>query len=481
MDDFKLSKDNNNTEGTGYSGYDGNTDNTSFNPSEHSSNTSGSDNGGFTEGAGFNYSSGFGYSSDSDYGSTGYSSDSDYSSSSGYSSGYSSNNGYSEYSDMNSDPGSGTYQEQGKKKKRRKKDHTPANPIFLTRKKLAVIFVLVIALAFGGAFGGMAAYNVYHGGSTKSKGSINGDGYTLAGATGSAKTVDEISNENKDSVVEITTESVTSNDAWLGQYVSEGAGSGVIIKEDGYIITNNHVVEGASKIHVTLHNSKQYEATLIGTDPETDIAVIKIDASGLTPATYGNSDELEVGDMSVIIGNPLGELGGTVTAGIISALDREITIDGQPMTLLQTDASVNPGNSGGGMFDQYGHLVGIVVAKSSGSDVEGLGFAIPINTAADIASQLMENGKVESTTGYSGMTYTQDQNGRIYIQQVNETFAQEAGFQAGDQVLSIDGTVVNDLNEVSAAIKKHNKGDTVTFTVIRNNKQLDIDITLQSK
>ena len=176
------------------------------------------------------------------------------------------------------------------------------------------------------------------------------------------------------------------------------------------------------KIYVTLHNSKQYEATLVGTDPETDIAVIKIKASGLVPATYGNSDELEVGDMSVIIGNPLGELGGTVTAGIVSALDREITIDGQPMTLLQTDASVNPGNSGGGMFDQYGHLIGIVVAKSSGSDVEGLGFAIPINTAAEVASQLMKNGKVESTTGYSGMTYAQSQNGDIFIQQVNESF-----------------------------------------------------------
>ena len=259
-----------------------------------------------------------------------------------------------------------------------------------------------------------------------------------------------------------------------------GSGSGVIISTDGYIITNNHVVEGASKIYVTLHNSKQYEATLVGTDPETDIAVIKIKASGLVPATYGNSDELEVGDMSVIIGNPLGELGGTVTAGIVSALDREITIDGQPMTLLQTDASVNPGNSGGGMFDQYGHLIGIVVAKSSGSDVEGLGFAIPINTAAEVASQLMKNGKVESTTGYSGMTYAQSQNGDIFIQQVNESFAQEAGFKPGDQVISIDGQTVSSLNEVSTIIKKHKKGDKVTYTVARDGKQMDIDLTLQS-
>ena len=349
--------------------------------------------------------------------------------------------------------------ENGKKKRKKKKNSTPANPIFLTKGKLFLIFVLVIALSFGGAFGGMWAYNNFNGNTIKKEGSINGDGYTLASATGSAKTVDEISSENIDSVVEITTESVTSADAWLGQYVSEGAGSGVIIKEDGYIITNNHVVEGASKIYVTLHNSKQYEATLIGTDPETDIAVIKIKASGLVPATYGNSDELEVGDMSVIIGNPLGELGGTVTAGIVSALDREITIDGQPMTLLQTDASVNPGNSGG----------------------EGLGFAIPINTAAEVASQLMKNGKIESTTGYSGMTYAQSQNGDIFIQQVNESFAQEAGFKPGDQVISIDGQTVSSLNEVSTIIKKHKKGDKVTYTIARDGKQMDIDLTLQSR
>lgn len=426
MDDFRLSRDDNERE---------------YNSGFSSTGFSGD---GFTGGSGFNYNSDF-------------------------------NSTDSSATEPESEP------ENGKKKRKKNKNSTPANPIFLTKGKLFLIFVLVIALSFGGAFGGMWAYNNFNGNTVKKEGSINGDGYTLASATGSAKTVDEISSENIDSVVEITTESVTSADAWLGQYVSEGAGSGVIIKEDGYIITNNHVVEGASKIYVTLHNSKQYEATLIGTDPETDIAVIKIKASGLVPATYGNSDELEVGDMSVIIGNPLGELGGTVTAGIVSALDREITIDGQPMTLLQTDASVNPGNSGGGMFDQYGHLIGIVVAKSSGSDVEGLGFAIPINTAAEVASQLMKNGKVESTTGYSGMTYAQSQNGDIFIQQVNESFAQEAGFKPGDQVISIDGQTVSSLNEVSTIIKKHKKGDKVTYTVARDGKQMDIDLTLQSR
>lgn len=361
------------------------------------------------------------------------------------------------------------------------KDKTAVNPIFLTKKKLAVIFTLVLVLAFGGAFGGMYVYqNLYPTGSkTKSSGSVNGDGYTLAKATGSEKTVEEVVEENLEAVVEIRTENVQS-DQWLREYVSEGAGSGVIIKEDGYIITNNHVIDGASKIYVTLSNEKEYEAQLVGTDAETDIAVLKINANKLPVVTYGNSDELAVGDMSVIIGNPLGELGGTVTAGIVSSLDREITIDGQPMSLLQTDASVNPGNSGGGMFDQYGHLVGIVVAKSSGSDVEGLGFAIPINKAADVASQIMKNGKATSTTAYSGMTYAQSQSGGIYIQEVNESFAQKAGFKAGDQVISIDDTMITDLSTLSETIKKHEAGDKVTFSVARNGKQISIDLTLQT-
>ena len=316
--------------------------------------------------------------------------------------------------------------------------------------------------------------------SNTNKGSVTNKGYTLSKATGSEKTVEEVVNDNIKAVVEIKTESVKSDD-WLQEYVTQGAGSGVIIKSDGYIITNNHVIEGASKIYVTLYNDKQYDATLVGADPETDIAVLKIKAKELPVATYGDSSELAVGDMSVIIGNPLGELGGTVTAGIISSLDREITINGQPMTLLQTDASVNPGNSGGGMFDQYGHLVGIVVAKSSGSDVEGLGFAIPINHAADVADQIMKTGKAVSNYGYSGMVYTQDQAGNVYINEVAESFAKKAGFKAGDQVLAIDDTAINSLNTLSETIKRHKPGDKVTFTIARNGKRMEINLTLDRK
>ena len=354
-----------------------------------------------------------------------------------------------------------------------------SKPITLTRKKFALIIVLVVVLAFGGAFSGMYAYNsLYPSANThKNAGSVKGDGYTLTGATGSPMTVDEIVDKNLATVVQIRTESVSS-DFWVGEYVTEGAGSGVIIKDNGYIVTNNHVIDGASNIYVTLSNNKEYDAKLVGTDKENDIAVIKINAKGLPVATYGNSDELTVGNLSVIIGNPLGELGGTVTAGIISSLDRQITIDGQPMTLLQTDASVNPGNSGGAMFDQYGHLVGIVVAKSSGSDVEGLGFAIPINKAADIVSQLLKNGKVESTTAYSGMTYAQTQTGSIVIVKVNEPFSKAAGFKPNDMVLAIDDVIIDSMDTLTSTIKSHKIGDTVTYTIGRQGKQMQIDLKL---
>ena len=231
---------------------------------------------------------------------------------------------------------------------------------------------------------------------TENTNNANTTGFDLEDATGSEMTVQEITAATLDSVVEIKTESVQT-EVFLGQYVTEGAGSGVIIKSDGYIITNYHVIEGANKIIVTTTDEQQYAAQVIGADADNDIAVLKINAANLPAATMGNSDQLNVGDLAVAIGNPLGELGGTVTAGIISALDRSITIDGTTMSLLQTDTSINPGNSGGGLFNQYGQLIGVVVAKSSGSDVEGLGFAIPINTASRVAEQIIEHGNAEET------------------------------------------------------------------------------------
>ncbi len=382
-------------------------------------------------------------------------------------------------------------------KKHKKAPRKPSPQVTFTRRSLAWVIVLCMVVSGGVGFGGAAAANAIFGSnsaaSTKT-GSVKTTGYTLEDATGSNKTVQEITEEARPSVVEIQTESVSS-DSWMQQYVTQGAGSGVIITSDGYIVTNNHVIEGASKITVTTSDQQEYEAELVGTDSITDIAVLKIDAKGLTPATYGNSDQLAVGDMAVAIGNPLGELGGTVTAGIISALDRELSIDGKTMTLLQTDSSINPGNSGGGLFNGDGQLIGIVVAKSSGSDVEGLGFAIPINKAADVAQQILDKGYVSGQPS-TGMSYTESagqsssmdrlfNNGQsttyVYIAAVEGTNAQKAGFQKGDMVYAVDGTEITSFNTLSSIVTSHSVGDKLKFTIVRNGQQMDLTLTLEEK
>ena len=371
-----------------------------------------------------------------------------------------------------------------------------ASPVVtLTRKTLAMLICgcLIISALFG--FGGAMAANGIFGDDQESNtaSTVQSTGYTLQDATGSSMTIQEITDKAKDSVVEIRTES-QQYDSWMTNYVTEGAGSGVIISDDGYIMTNNHVIEGASKITVTTDDEKQYDATLVGRDSMNDVAVIKIKAKNLTPATYGNSDQLAVGEMAIAIGNPLGELGGTVTQGIISALDRELTIDGKTMRLLQTDSSINPGNSGGGLFNSEGQLVGLVVAKSSGSDIEGLGFAIPINTAAKVADQLMKNGYVENQP-WSGMAYQegssmdsfesffgQSTSGtKVYIYSVEGSNAKKAGFQPGDVVFAIDGKEITCNDDVSSVITSHKVGDKLKYTIVRDGMTKDITLTLQEK
>lgn len=385
--------------------------------------------------------------------------------------------------------------------KKPKKPRQPGMPVSLTRKSLALLIALCVVVSALFGFGGSYLANALNGGHSGSSktASVSKNGYKLEDATGSKMTVQEVTNKTKDSVVEIKTESVSA-DAWMQQYVTEGAGSGVVMTADGYIMTNNHVIDGASKITVTTSDDKEYEAKLVGTDSITDIAVLKISAKNLTPATYGNSDQLAVGDMAVAIGNPLGELGGTVSAGIISALDRELAIDGKTMTLLQTDASINPGNSGGGLFNGDGQLIGIVVAKSSGSNVEGLGFAIPINKAADVAQQLMEKGYVSDQPS-TGMSYAESSQGNgaaqffgnsqdsqsqsssaaVYIQEVTGTNAKKAGFQSGDLVYAVDGTKITSFNTLSSIVTSHKVGDKLTYTIVRGNQTKEIKLTLEEK
>ncbi|MBQ1440679.1 MAG: trypsin-like peptidase domain-containing protein [Clostridia bacterium] len=301
--------------------------------------------------------------------------------------------------------------------------------------------------------------------------------------------VEDVAAAVADSVVEITTEIVTTN-SFLGQYISQGAGSGVIFTTDGYIVTNHHVIEGANKINVTLRNGTSYDAKLVGDDSKTDLALLKIEATGLTPAVLiADSDQLKVGQTAIAIGNPLGQLGGTVTSGIVSALGREIEIQGETMTLLQTSAAINPGNSGGGLFDDKGNLIGIVNAKSSGSDIEGLGFAIPANTVKKTIGDLMEYGYVKGRANL-GLTYVTinslaaawlygyDDYG-VFISNVDmQSDAYAAGLQAGDMIVSINGAQIDSEEDIQAQTKNLKVGDTVNIVIRRRGKDYKVDITL---
>ena len=301
--------------------------------------------------------------------------------------------------------------------------------------------------------------------------------------------VEDVAASVADSVVEITTEVVSTN-SFMGQYISQGAGSGVIFTTDGYIVTNHHVIDGANNVNVTLRNGTSYSAKIVGDDPKTDLALLKIEASGLTPAVLmSDSDKLKVGQTAIAIGNPLGQLGGTVTSGIVSALDREIEIDGQTMTLLQTSAAINPGNSGGGLFDDKGYLIGIVNAKSSGSDIEGLGFAIPANTVKKIINDLMEygyvKGRVELGLSYVAVTsrasawlYGFDSLG-IYVSNVDmRSDAYAAGIRAGDMIVSFNGVEIQSQSDIENQFKKCSVGDTVELVIRRNRKNYKVEITL---
>ena len=360
-------------------------------------------------------------------------------------------------------------------------------PVYVTRKAFAVTLIICMVISAAVGAGAYALAMSHFGGAVIDK-TVTTTNYNLASATGSELSVQEIIARNENSVVAISTESI-STDTWLRQYITQGAGSGVIYSKDGYIITNNHVIEGASTIKVTLYDGSSYDATLVASDEQTDLAVIKIDKTDLTPVAIGNMDGLSVGDLVVAIGNPLGTLSGTATEGIISALEREITLDGKTMTLIQTSASINPGNSGGGLFDQHGNLIGIVVAKSSGSDVEGLGFAIPCDKVSNVVKSLIENGYVEGrpaagitivdlTSAQKAMQYGVSITG-VYIQEVTGENAMKAGLKAGDLIYYLDDVKITDSAILLKTIQSHQVGDTVEFTVVRDNEMKKIKVQLQ--
>ena len=368
----------------------------------------------------------------------------------------------------------------------------------------AVALVLAAAMGFAGGFvgakfggSGKVVIQQVAPSSTADSASGSDSSITAASSTGTGLNTEQVADLVSPSVVVITTEQVVySQWSWYGQnQVESGAGSGVIISSDGYILTCAHVVDGASTITVTI-GDKDYTATLVGEDTTSDIAVIKIDADGLTPATVGNSDSLKVGQSVMAVGNPLGELGGTVTGGMISALNRSVTIQGSSsvntMSLIQMDASVSPGNSGGGLFNMNGELIGIVNAKSSSSDAEGLGFAIPINDAIKVAQELLENGYVTGRP-YLGITYLAVEDAQtaaqlgvnaygVYVVEVVKGGpAEKAGLQAGDRIVSVDGTEIASKDDLGTLMQKHAAGDTLSITIAREGQMQTVNVTLGEK
>lgn len=309
-------------------------------------------------------------------------------------------------------------------------------------------------------------------------------------ATGGTSTYYAVAETVHASVVEITTEHLVNS---YFQYVTQGAGSGIILSADGYILTNNHVIADtennnalANTITVRMTDGTEYKATVVGTDADADIAVLKIDALELPAVVVGNSDNLAVGEEVIAVGNPLGELGGTVTNGIISALNREINVDGTTMNLLQTNTAINPGNSGGGLFNMAGELIGVVNAKSSGTGIEGLGFAIPVNEAVNIAEQLITKGYVSGkpylgismydVTSFQQALYYNLRSLGVYIVGMDEGLNDKV-FQQGDRVIAVEGEEISTSDDVAAIVKRHEVGDKIKFTIYRGGKLMEVEAT----
>lgn len=370
------------------------------------------------------------------------------------------------------------------------------NKIFIKEKKKMPqsIMVLVVAV-IGGLLGSVFTYFVFD---------AKLDKLTLSQTSGNS-TSTQIQIEKTDSpVVAIAQKAgpsivgVKVNSLSQGIFgnleTSDEEGSGIIYSEDGYIVTNYHVIETAIKnssatIQVTLSTGESLNASIIGYDDATDLAVIKVDKTGLQAAEFGVSGDLKVGELAVAIGNPLGqELAGSVTGGYISALNRKLTTDGRTYNLIQTDAAINPGNSGGALVNSQGQVIGINTAKINETSVEGIGFAIPSDDALPIIKELIQNGKiVRPYIGLSGIN-VDDATARmnnivkgIYVVQVLQgTPAQEAGIQRGDIIVQIDGKDITTMEELNEIKNAKNIGDTVTLKINRAGKEIEIKVTLAS-
>ena len=359
--------------------------------------------------------------------------------------------------------------------------------------------VLACAVVGGGAgFGGAAlarSVGAADSGTTLRQSGRTAQEVTVKKVTGQTlMSPAEVYASTVSSVVSINSSSVSTN--IFGQRVeSASSGSGFVVTQDGYIVTNHHVIASATSVTVTMYDGSEYPATVVGSDSDYDVAVLKINATGLQPVTLGSSEDVNVGDTVLAIGNPLGELTFSMSQGIVSCCDRAINVDGTPFNMIQVDASINPGNSGGPLMNLYGEVVGIVSAKYSSysnTAVEGLGFAIPIGDVQAIIKDIMENGQItdKPSFGITAGTMTQqmaaqyqiDQTSGVFVYSVNKGGAGEkAGLQMGDVITKVDGTDISSMEDLTAVKKNHRAGDTVTVTYYRGGESHTTQLTFDAK
>ena len=266
-----------------------------------------------------------------------------------------------------------------------------------------------------------------------------------------------------------------------GEVIEQGSGSGIIISSDGYIVTNQHVVDGASEVEIVINTGTTYTAKIVGQDSKTDLAVLKIEPKAeepLTPAVLGDSTAVEVGELAVAIGNPMGmEFSGSVTAGIVSAVNRTMTIENRTYNLIQTDAAINNGNSGGALINQYGEIIGINSVKLSTTGVEGMGFAIAISEAKPIIDELMKSGYVTGRP-LVGIGIAETRYG-LFITSIQEgSGAQAAGLKVDDMILEVDGEEVSSTSEINEIRDKKKPGDSLKFKIMRERNILEISVKL---
>jgi len=396
------------------------------------------------------------------------------------------------------------YQPQTQPPQKPPKAHKPRKPFW----KSAAALLLVLTLVAGGCL--ITAFSVNEYWEKRTRDTVNmlngkiddlqkqldgvasgGQGIPLP-SDGGAMSPSQLYRSNVSSVVAIS--STIETMGFYGPATGSSTGSGFILTEDGYVVTNYHLVDGAVGVNVVLHDGTEYEAEVIGYDATNDLAVLKIEAEGLSAATLGSSDELIIGDMVVAIGNPLGELTATQTVGYVSGINREVTTDNTIINMIQTDAAINPGNSGGPLFNMRGEVIGITTAKysgttNSGASIEGIGFAIPIDDVMSVISDLIDYGYV--TGAYLGVTVQNTDaesasmfglpTGAYVVTVEKDGCASRAGIQPKDIIIDLGGTKVSNITDLTRALRHFKAGDETTVTVIRGGKEITLDVTLDER